>query len=273
MEKQEWKRVLWKRQPFLDNYVGDSFLRVSKKCKKVSLSAALYGATAVTPEICSCLGLVVIFYGMSDGKMDSSVVLTLTAAVGIIGYLITRDHLAASIRNDAKVVCFYVVLIACVSPVIKSLTGSVATDSINACTTFLLLLRLVVHDYGTQVAIVNPTVSHNVGLFASVCLASRLDSDLDVFTLMTVAVALFALLPTFRRRCRSGLGRGWNLVLTVLVVGVTGSGIIQYTPHLLLVLVVALFLCNCLMPTLYICCQGHKQNIYGPWDEAQIEDR
>lgn len=116
--------------------------------------------------------------------MNSSVVLTLTAAVGIIGYLITRDHLAASskyssfgiiflygedittlqtinagkifhflsVRNDAKVVCFYVVLIACVSPVIKSLTGSVATDSINACTTFLLLLRLVVHDYGTPVA-------------------------------------------------------------------------------------------------------------------------
>lgn len=48
---------------------------------------------------------------------------------------------------------------------------------------------------------VNPTVSHNVGVFASVCLASRLDSDLDVFTLITVAVALFALFPSFRRYC------------------------------------------------------------------------
>lgn len=46
---------------------------------------------------------------------------------------------------------------------------------------------------------VNPTVSHNVGLFASVCLASRLESDLDVFTLMTVAVTLFTLFPSFRR--------------------------------------------------------------------------
>ncbi|KAG7154892.1 phosphatidylinositol N-acetylglucosaminyltransferase subunit C-like [Homarus americanus] len=269
----EWRRVLWKKQPFPDNHVGDSFLRVSKKRRELLFSETLYGATAVTQEICSCLGLVVVFFGISERNVNAAGVLALTASLGIIGYILTRAQLASSAKDDVKVACFYVVLIACASPVVKSLTGSVATDSINACTTFLLILRLVVHDYGTTVAIVNPTVSHNVGVFASVCLASRLDSDLDVFTLMTVAVALFALFPSFRRYCRVQLGRCWDLITTVVVVVCTTSGILLFAPHLLLIFFLALFLCNFFIPALFIHLQSHKQNIYGPWDEAQIEDR
>nr|XP_045625359.1 phosphatidylinositol N-acetylglucosaminyltransferase subunit C-like [Procambarus clarkii]XP_045625360.1 phosphatidylinositol N-acetylglucosaminyltransferase subunit C-like [Procambarus clarkii] len=268
-----WRRVLWKKQPFPDNYVGDSFLRVSKKCKKLSLSETLYGATAVTQEICSCVGLVVIFFGISEGNLNASVVLALTASLSVIGYVMTRAQLAASVKDDFKVACFYVVLIACASPVVKTLTGSVATDSINACTTFLLFLRLIVHDYGTAVAIVNPTVSHNVGVFASVCLASRLDNDRDVFTLMTVAVALFALFPSFRRYCRDHLGRGCDLLTTIAVVLFTTIGTLLFAPHLHLVFVLALLICNFFVPALFVYFQSYKQNIYGPWDEAQIEDR
>ncbi|XP_071520589.1 phosphatidylinositol N-acetylglucosaminyltransferase subunit C [Panulirus ornatus] len=273
MDTVEWRRVLWQKQPFPDNYVGDSFLRVSKKRRELCFSEALYGATFVTQEICSCIGLVVIFFGISEGNLNASVALILTATIGIIGYAVTRAQLAAFEKDDVKVACFYVVLIACVSPVVKSLTGSVATDSINASTTFLLLLRLIVHDYGTTVAIVNPTVSHNVGVFASVCLASRLDSDLDVFTLITVAVALFALFPSLRRYCSMHLGRGWDIITTALVVLITATGILHYASHLLLVFLLALFICNFIIPALFIFLQSYKQNIYGPWDEAQIENR
>lgn len=273
MVKPKWTRVLWKKQPFPDNYVGDSFLRVSKKRKELSLFEACYGALSVTQEICSCLGLVVLFFGISEGHLNSKNVLAVTAGVGVAGYLITRTKLTASVWFDLKVVCFCVILIACASPIIKSLTGSVATDSINASTTFLLLLRLAVHDYGTEVAIVNPTVSHNVGLFASVCLASRLENDLDVFTLMTVAVALFTLLPSFRRYHQNQLGKWWHMASTVVVVVLTALGIVSFAPHLLLLFLFALFVCNLFVPVMYISLQGYKQNIYGPWDEAQIEDR
>ncbi|KAK8391210.1 hypothetical protein O3P69_017106 [Scylla paramamosain] len=273
MEHHEWRRVLWKKQPFPDNYVGDSFLRVSKKRKELSLCEACHGALSVTHEICSCLGLVVIFFGISESHLNSACVLTLTATMGVGGYIITRTKLITSVRDDVKVACFYMVLIACASPIIKSLTGSVATDSINASTTFLLLLRLAVHDYGTEVAIVNPTVSHNVGLFASVCLASRLESDLDVFTLMTVAVTFFTLFPSFRRYFQNQLGYRWSMVVTLVVAVITVSGILLYAPHLLLLFLIALFVCNFLIPLLYVSLQGYKQNIYGPWDEAQIEGR
>lgn len=45
-------------------------------------------------------------------------------------------------------------------------------------------------------------MSHNLGLFAAVCLASRLNKDLDVFALVIVAVGLFNLLPSFRFYCQ-----------------------------------------------------------------------
>lgn len=42
MEEPKWTRVLWKKQPFPDNYVGDSFLRVSKKSKCYNMLVVWY---------------------------------------------------------------------------------------------------------------------------------------------------------------------------------------------------------------------------------------
>lgn len=270
----EWCRVLWKKQHSIpDNYVGSSFLRVSKKRKEVSITDALYGATAVTQEICSCSGLVAIFFGLSEGNIKASSLLVLTSVVGVVGYFISCSHLAASVKGDAKLVCFYFVLISCATPMVKSLTGSVATDTINACTTALLLLRIVHQDYGVSVAIVNPTVSHNLGVFASVCLASRLGKDQDVFTLITVAVSLFALFPVFRRYCRVQLSMALDLVFTSSVIAITTLGLFLYASHLLHIFIAFIVICNIVIPSLYVHLQHHKQNIYGPWDEALIEDR
>ncbi|XP_068247215.1 phosphatidylinositol N-acetylglucosaminyltransferase subunit C-like [Palaemon carinicauda] len=272
--RNEWCRVLWKKQPsYPDNYIGDSSLRVSKKRKEVLITEALYGATAVTQEICSCLSLVAIFFGLSQGEIRASSLLVVTCLMGVTGYIISNSHQVISAKSDAKLVCFYFVLISCATPMVKSLTGSVATDTINACTTALLLLRIVHQDYGVSVAIVNPTVSHNLGVFASVCLASRLGKDQDVFALITVAVMLFALFPVFRRYCRVILGKPIDLLLTTSVITITAVGLYCYASHLLYLFVGALVTCNVIIPSLYVYLQHHKQNIYGPWDEALIEDR
>ncbi|CAL4103297.1 unnamed protein product, partial [Meganyctiphanes norvegica] len=224
----KWERVLWKKQPaYPDNYVGESFLRVSRKRLDVSYSQALYGATAVSQEVCCCLGLVAIFYGLSGGHLKGSNVLIVTATLGMLGYIIQHSHYhnIHSVREDFKLVCFYCLMIFCAAPIIKSLTGSVATDSINACTTLLLLLRLLHHDYGAQVAIVNPSISHNLGVFASVCLASRLNTDLQVFSLITVAVALFALFPGFRNYCKHEVNHVFGLYMNKVVVTLWHRGL------------------------------------------------
>ncbi|XP_076056763.1 phosphatidylinositol glycan anchor biosynthesis class C [Oratosquilla oratoria] len=275
MEEDCWERVLWKKQKFPDNYVGESFLRVRKKRLEVTYSQAIFHATVVSQEICSCLGLVAVFFALAQGRVTSTVVLSVTGALILLGYLITHSNTALprSVKSDAKVVCFYCILIACASPIVKTLTASVATDTINACTTALLVLRLIHQDYGVSVAIVNPTIAHNLGMFAAVCLASRLHQDKDVFTLITVAVALFALYPGFRSHVQRKYSDTVVVVLTLVVFLTTLVSLWLYAEGLAGLLLVSVGLCNGLVPVLFVYLQDHKQNIYGPWDEAQIEDK
>ena len=46
-----------------------------------------------------------------------------------------------------------VALCGCLCGVVQSLTASVATDTVYACTTLLLLLHVALHDYGSSVPV------------------------------------------------------------------------------------------------------------------------
>ena len=60
--------------------------------------------------------------------------------------------LVFSVIGDLKVATFTCTLLWFLSPIIQTLTGSVATDTVMACTTALLVIRLIIHPYGAQVA-------------------------------------------------------------------------------------------------------------------------
>ena len=60
----------------------------------------------------------------------------------------------------------------------------------------MLLVHLVVHDYDEGR---DSALSLNAGLFAAVCLASRLPTAFDGFALLSTSVEAFALLPAVRR--------------------------------------------------------------------------
>lgn len=57
------------------------------------------------------------------------------------------------------------------------------------------------------------------------------------------------------------LGKWWHMTSTVVVVAVTTLGIILFAPHLLLLLLFALFVCNLLVPVMYISLQSYKQYV------------
>lgn len=54
----------------------------------------------------SCIGLVVIFFGISEGNLNASVALILTASIGIVGYAVTRAQLAAFGKSLFCIWCF-----------------------------------------------------------------------------------------------------------------------------------------------------------------------
>lgn len=82
-------------------------------------------------------------------------------------------------------------------PVLKTLTKCISPDTIYAMSFFMLLGHLI-FDCGAKAALVSSTLSLNVVLFASVCLASHLPWSLRAF-MVTSAIQVFALGPGYRR--------------------------------------------------------------------------
>ena len=91
------------------------------------------------------------------------------------------------------------------SPMLKTLTKDISSDSLWAFTTLMFLANIIFHDYGSSKATTvrfPDSLSINAAIFASVLLASRLSSDMQVFALMLFSVQMFALFPLFQRYLR-----------------------------------------------------------------------
>ena len=148
------------------------------------------------------------------------------------------------------------------SPVLHNLTESVSTDSIHTMAATSFLVHLVTSDYGVAAPVVSWQLSLNAAVLSSVCLASRLDSHTAAFSLLSLSVAIFLLLPLARPLITSSLY--WSVLTSTLCLALLST---ISTSHacltFLLLLTVQLF-----CPLLFHHFQVDKLTIHGPWDEA-----
>ena len=108
------------------------------------------------------------------------------------------------VSNLSSLIVLVGVLLA-LSPVLATLTNSFSDDTIWVLTILLMLIHVVFHDYGYIIGSSEKfegPVSLNAAIFASVLLGSRLPSNLHVFTLIFLAIELFALFPIMRHHLR-----------------------------------------------------------------------
>ena len=158
------------------------------------------------------------------------------------------------------------------SPLLATLTDSVSTDTVYALAAAAMALHLATHEYGTRAACVSAAVSLNAGLFGALCLASRLPSTLHVFAFLTLAAQLLALLPPLRAHVRRRCGRSALLAASVLQAAAALLLLARLSGVAAALLTVGYLLVCPLLPLLYVRVQRYKDNIYGPWDEAILED-
>jgi len=254
-----WRRVLYLRQPYPDNYVGPDFFRVTKKRLHVTRSEAIKGCLPVTREVCSCFLLLAAYLGLSSSLLPAPALLTAAALYTALAC----PALARPFLGLAGSVALAAVACGCLVSVVRSLTASVATDTVHACTAALLCLHVILHDYGANVALGNETLSQNVGVFACVCLASRLHGYWPVFAFTVTGIALFAR-PADTEQPSSTIG-------SCALMAATCACVCVYAEELAPVYVCAVSVCGLGMPLAYTAMQHHRQNIYGPWDEARPE--
>uniref|UniRef100_A0A8C4QKT6 Phosphatidylinositol glycan anchor biosynthesis class C n=1 Tax=Eptatretus burgeri TaxID=7764 RepID=A0A8C4QKT6_EPTBU len=276
------RKVLYERSGLPDNHVSRNFLetlRRNVRVRKYSYWSVVYESGVVTQQLGSVCIFVLCWWLMETGTLVPSQLFTSSLALSFLGYYLydvidggTGRRCSGRTRlADLKSVLIFLSFTYGLSPLLKTLTETISTDTIYAMTTFMLLGHLLFFDYGANAAIVSSGLSLNMALFASVCLASRLAGPLHTFTLITFACELFALWPLLQKKLKKQ-STGCHGMLTVLFAVVVVTALAMVAPACAALAIVLLFLLSFLIPLWLVKLQLYKDNIHGPWDEAEIKD-
>ncbi|XP_071111691.1 phosphatidylinositol N-acetylglucosaminyltransferase subunit C-like [Haliotis cracherodii] len=279
--KPKWRKILYEDQGVPDNYVDASFLDELKKnlyTRKYEYLPLVYESGVITQHLSSVCLFVIVFVYMDEKWLSAESLCAVSTGVTVVAYLLnevidggqSRSQSKRTMMDDLKTAVLFSGFSFGLSPILVSLTETVSTDTIYAMTTIMLLANVLFHDYGASAAIVCGTLSLSAATFASVCLASRLNTTWHAFTTIVFSFELFALWPVLRRKLKTHAPSS-QLPLTVLLGGgalmlllsVTTAGAVLFAVFHLFIT----FICPYWLTRL----QLYKNNIYGPWDEAVIK--
>ncbi|KAJ1968414.1 glycosylphosphatidylinositol anchor biosynthesis [Dimargaris xerosporica] len=312
--KRPWRKLLYVKQDYPDNYVDESFLENLQK--NVNFQSYDYGtliqeSTVITNHVSSVLVFVAVFIQLYHGRLDPHVLVsvgTLATAGGVMVWewllAAPRDPVAGTTQTHTDSVTlptkpggptatavpmasmraprlyhsslvktaavFFLTLLG-LSPILRTLTQDISSDSIWAMSVCLFLINILFHDYRTNLShnIEFPgSVALNTAVFACVLLASRLSTNLHAFGFMSFALEWFALFPILRRNLKV-IYPTWHLGLTVGMVAMTCVLFWPIARPLAILYLVAMFCLTFLCPLWLIWVQRYKNEIHGPWDEAQ----
>ncbi|EFA00579.1 phosphatidylinositol N-acetylglucosaminyltransferase subunit C [Tribolium castaneum] len=269
--KKPWRKILYENQPYPDNYTDDSFLRdLRTNIKPVSLGEALWGATLLLEEFCTVVAFVLVYVYLYNEWIQPQSIFTISSVFTALGFVFYRlvysKDVQVNLGHDLRTLLIFMVFGHLFSPVLHTLTDTVSTDTIYTMTFFMMVIHLIFFDYGVSAAIVSNSLSLSAAIFASICLASRLSSAYHAFILITVAVELFVLFPLFRSKIKKSFYIIGPLVLSDVYFLMNSSVL-----FMIVFILTGVFI-NIGCPVLFVRYQKYKSNIYGPWDEAIVDD-
>ncbi|KAG9508486.1 Phosphatidylinositol N-acetylglucosaminyltransferase subunit C [Fragariocoptes setiger] len=158
-----------------------------------------------------------------------------------------------------------------VSPILKTLTETISTNTIYTMFALTKLVHLIFYDYGAKAAIVNRHISLNAAIFGAVCLASRLSSSYEAFALLIAASDIF-LMSSMLREWISRLGlRTLQITITIILSSVAVIGLAVMTIATYAILFgLCIIATNLICPYVFYKLQKYKSKLQGPWDEAHV---
>ncbi|KAK6627370.1 hypothetical protein RUM44_009847 [Polyplax serrata] len=244
--RKPWKKNLYENVGYPDNYTDDSFLKELKKnihVRDITYYQALLEVIKVTEKLCVVILFSVVFSYLHNEWVKPQTVFVQTSFVVFLCftyYAKTQSSLSyrTIVSRNFRSVGILLMLGYILSPVLRTLTDTISTDTIYATSTVMMLVHVGFFDYNHPVSIVSSSLSLNAAIFSSVCLASRLQTSFCAFVLLTISVEFFVLYPYFRN--------------SVIPLNVPFSFLLTLGTLALL--------------------SKYKDNIYGPWDEAVISD-
>ncbi|KAF1365757.1 phosphatidylinositol N-acetylglucosaminyltransferas-like protein subunit C [Lizonia empirigonia] len=292
--KSHYKKLLWFKQPFPDNYTDEKtfldHLQRNPRLQPYEFWSLMADTTIIVQHLASVAVFCCCFVAIIQGKVSPLSVVGWATLCTVLAWVLwdywQGQELDAADGPHAKpadrvstvksAVLIYAALLG-LSPILKSLTKSTTSDSIWAISTWLLMMNVAFFDYSSGPGAQLPaSISTNSAMMASTVLASRLPSTTHVFSLTLFSIEVFGLFPIFRRELRARSWQG-HLTLTIVLVtaawgGVfvtlTGGGTRSFIAGVVLGSLLT-FLVMGICSWWLIGLQKYKNEIHGPWDPAR----
>lgn len=211
----------------------------------------------------------VLFVYMYNELVNTYTVIYISILTTFLSYILYVYVNGSAVLRHFKTVLVYLVLGYLLSPILHTLTDTVSTDTIFAWAVIMMLVHLIFFDYDVPAAIVSKSLSINAAIFASVCLVSRLSSPFDAFVLLTVSVIVFVLSPQL---IQVYLHTKIFIFMYILTLFLTLVSLYTVSLTLLVYFIVLVLVISVYCPLMFVKWQRYKDNKYGPWDEAVIND-
>ncbi|KAA1096160.1 hypothetical protein PGT21_006488 [Puccinia graminis f. sp. tritici] len=287
-QKPKFKRVLWCKQPYPDNYQDLTFLNHLQRNRTAYRTIDGYPTLVICAlPLCAHLSSVMIFVGLFvylyKGYILAQELIWYTISLGLVGYLVwersksDRRLARPTVLRSTGILIFLLLLI---SPVLKTLTLSTDSDSIWALSSVLFTINILLADYrdgreslieGSLDVSFPSALSINAAISASVVLGSRLPSNADVFALVLFAVEWFALFPLMRRdvmrKYPDSLFRPVVLNISLACLAFLICSTLSISVGLIYLMAVPLGTAF-ILPGIYVWLQRYKKDLGGPWDCA-----
>ncbi|TFK30459.1 phosphatidylinositol N-acetylglucosaminyltransferase [Coprinopsis marcescibilis] len=278
----QWSKVLWKSQPYPDDYVPSEIFLASLQRNANFKPYTYWPLVTLSCSITQHISVIFIFlavFGLLDTQLlDSRTLICISVACFVVGYALWTilDNTSQPIGNHVKAIkssiMIFLFLIS-LSPVLRTLSAATSSDSIWALAAVLFLLNTLLSDYtatnvtGELRGRLTSVLAMNAAISASVVLASRLDSDISVFALTLFAVEVFILYPMLKPRVQELSEPLW--MLTTVVLSTLALYFLSQLSRMVAVLCFAtLTFITFVAPVLLVWAQKYKNNIKGPWDVA-----
>ncbi|XP_045782282.1 spliceosome-associated protein CWC27 homolog isoform X2 [Maniola jurtina] len=272
LKKKAWAKNLYENRDYPDNYTDSKFLEDLRKnlfVEKVTLKQAVKGSFYVVLRLCICVLYAILFIYMYNKWIHTHTVIYASIGVACVCYLLYFYIEGGALLMHLKIVLIYLVIGYILSPVLHTLTDTVSTDTIYAWSVIMMLVHLMFFDYNVPAAFVSKSLSINAAIFSSVCLVSRLSTPFDAFVLLTISVKLFVLSPQLFKSVSSS---GLFVTLFSVTLLVTVFSLYTVSGALLSYFVILVLFLSGYCPVMFVRWQKYKDNIYGPWDEAIINN-
>nr|CAD2178267.1 unnamed protein product [Meloidogyne enterolobii] len=153
----KWEKVLYKHQPFPDNYTDDALfldqLRTNVNVVKYSIVESIRGGAIVMSQV----DLVVIYLGkffLCIFFCGSKTILLINLIICLILLSLVTFYRCfyINLKNHWQTLFTIFTFGYAFTPVIRTLTTTISTDTIWASAIILFFVSLFVHDYGMEFA-------------------------------------------------------------------------------------------------------------------------